>query len=50
MQFSRQQHQQKPEVLHTFIPTKPFGYLLHIEPNSLVFGSKYYTVSNRRQS
>ena len=31
------QHQQKSEVLYTFIPNKSYAYLLNVEPSNLVF-------------
>ena len=58
------QYQQKSEVLCTFTLNKSYAYLLNVEPINLVFlktyntefgenhvyGSKWWTVRNRRQS
>ena len=37
------QYQQKSEVLYTFTPNKSCTYLLHVEPNKLVFLKTYNT-------
>ena len=37
------QYQQRSEVLYTFTPTKPYAYLLKVEPSNLVFFKTYKT-------
>ena len=37
------QHQQKFEVLYTFIPNKSCAYLLSVEPSNFVFLKTYNT-------
>ena len=35
------QYQQRPQVLYTFVPNKPYAYLLNVEANNLVFLRTY---------
>ena len=37
------QYQQKPEALYTFMPNKPYAYLVNVEPGNLVFLKTYNT-------
>ena len=37
------QYQQKSEVLYTFMPNKPFAYLLNVEPSNLMCINIYNT-------
>ena len=39
--FLDNQHQQKPEVLHTFTPNESYAYLLNFETSSFVFLKNY---------